>query len=104
MRKTGRSTGKEQTGARQRYSPLKEFARKAPWDTVMVSGLAFVEEALEAERSALCETRYAHDAEHVAQRAGYAASSVTLGGRRAQVDDRRGALRRACGAGRDWHR
>jgi len=86
MRKTGRSTDKEQTGDRQRYLPLKDFAREALWDTVMVSGLAFVEEALEAERSALCGTRYAHDAERVAQRAGHVASSLTLGGRRAQVE------------------
>jgi transposase-like protein len=86
MRKTGRSTGKEQTGDRQRYLPLREFAREALWDTVMVSGLAFVEEALEAERSALCGARYAHDAERAAMRAGHVASSLTLGGRRAQVE------------------
>ena len=86
MRKTGRRTGKEQTGSRQRYLPLKEFAREALWDTVMVSGLAFVEEALEAERSALCGMRYAHDAERVAQRAGHVVSSLCLGGRRAQVE------------------
>ena len=67
MRKTGRRTGKEQTGSRQRYLPVKEFARGALWDTSMFSGLAFVEKALEAERSALCGTRYAHDAERVAQ-------------------------------------
>jgi hypothetical protein len=36
----------------------------------MASGLAFVEEALEAERSARCGTRYAHGAERTALRAG----------------------------------
>jgi len=43
IRKTGRSTGEEQTGGGLRYLPLKEFARKALWDTVMLSGLAFIE-------------------------------------------------------------
>jgi len=85
MRKTGRSTDKEQTGGRQRYLPVKEFAREALWDRVMVAGLAFVEEALEAERTALCDPRYAHDAERAAMRAGHVASSLTLGARRAQV-------------------
>jgi len=85
MRKTGRSTDKEQTGGRQRYLPLKEFAREALWDRVMVAGLAIVEEALEAERTALCGPRYAHDAERAAMRAGHVASSLTLGARRAQV-------------------
>lgn len=85
MRKIDRSKGKEQTGARQRYLPLSEFAREALWDTVMLSGLAFVEEALEAERSGLCGPRYAHDAGRAALRAGHVASSLTLGGRRAEV-------------------
>ena len=85
MRKIGRSKGKEQTGAGQRYLPLSEFAREALLDTVMLSGLAFVEEALEAERSALCGPRYAHDAGRAAMRAGHVASSLTLGGRRAEV-------------------
>jgi hypothetical protein len=30
--------------------PLRELAQEALWDTVMLSGLAFVEEALEADR------------------------------------------------------
>jgi hypothetical protein len=65
--------------------PLREFAREALWETVMLSGLAFAEEALEAERTALCGPRYAHDAGPAAMRAGHAASSLTLGGRRAEV-------------------
>ena len=54
MRKIGRSKVQEQTRRQQRYLPLREFAREALWDTVVLSGLVFVEEELEAER-----TRYA---------------------------------------------
>ena len=85
MNKAGRSKVQEQTGPRPRYLPLREFARTALWDTVMLSGLAFVEEELEAERTALCGPRYAHVAERQAMRAGHVASSLTLGGRRAEV-------------------
>ncbi len=60
MRKTGRSKDKEQTGAAQRYLPLKEFAREVLWDTVVLSGIACAEKGLEAERTALCGARYAH--------------------------------------------
>jgi putative transposase len=86
MRKTGKTGVEEQTGSGQRYLPLREFAREALWETVMLSGLAFAEEALEAERTALCGPRYAHDAGRAAMRAGHAASSLTLGGRRAEVN------------------
>ncbi len=85
MSKTGRSRGREQTAPRQRYLPLKQFAREALWDTVVFSGLAFVEEELEAERTALCGPRYAHDPARAAIRAGHVASSLTLGGRRVAV-------------------
>ena len=86
MRKIGRSRDKEQPERGQRYLPLKQLAREALWDTVVYSGLAFVEEELEAERTALCGPRYAHDAERAALRAGHVASSLTLGGRRVEVD------------------
>jgi hypothetical protein len=85
MRKIGRSKAEEQTRQRQRYLPLREFARAALWDTVVLSGLAVVEEELEAERTALCGPRYAHIAERKAIRAGHVSSSLTLGGRRAEV-------------------
>lgn len=62
--------------------PLREFARQALWDTVVLSGLAFVEEQLETERTALCGPRYAHRRRRGAVRAGRVASSLTLGGRR----------------------
>ena len=62
-----------------------KFAREALWYTVVLSGLAFVEEELEAERAALCGARYAHLAGRAATRAGHVTSSLTLGGRRAEV-------------------
>src|SRR5215469_15366004 len=85
MRKIGRSKAEGQTGHRPRYLPLKEFAREALWDTMVLSGLAFVEEELEAERTALCGPRYAHVTGREAIRAGHVSSSLTLGGRRAEV-------------------
>jgi putative transposase len=84
VRKTGKSRDKEQARA-SRYLPLKEFAREALWDTVIFSGLAYAEEALEAERRAICGERYAHLADRVAMRSGHAASSLTLGGRRVKL-------------------
>jgi putative transposase len=85
MRKIGRSKAEGQTGHRPRYLPLREFAREALWDTMVLSGLAFVEEELEAERTALCGPRYAHVTGREAIRAGHVSSSLTLGGRRAEV-------------------
>ncbi len=86
MRKTGRSTAEEQTAGKQGYLPLKEFFHEALWDTVVVSGFEFAQEQLEAERAALCGPRYAHLAARAAMRAGHAKSSLTLGGRRAEID------------------
>jgi putative transposase len=85
MRKTGKTRGKEQTGSGQEVLRLRELAREALWETVMLSGLAFAEEALEAERTRLCGPRYTHNAERAALRAGHAASALTLGGRRTEV-------------------
>ena len=48
-------------------------------------GLACVDEALEAERAALCGARYVHRADRQALRAGHLASSLVLGGRRVAV-------------------
>jgi hypothetical protein len=60
MRKTGKVRGKEQSAAGQLKLRLRGLAREALWNTVVLSGLAFVEEELEAERTALCGARYAH--------------------------------------------
>jgi putative transposase len=86
MRKTGRSRVRGQTAGRQWYLPLSEFFHEALWNTVVVSGFEFAQEQLEAERAALCGPRYAHLAERGAMRAGHAKSSLTLGGRRAEID------------------
>jgi len=86
MRKRGRSRVEEQTAGKQWYLPLKQFFHEALWDTVVVSGFEFAREQLEAERAVLCGPRYAHLAERAAMRAGHAKSSLTLGGRRAEID------------------
>ena len=62
------------------------MAREALWDTVVFSGLAFVENELEAERAVLCGPRYAHSAERQALRSGHVPSSLVLGGRRVKVE------------------
>jgi len=85
MGKTGRSRAEVQTGSEQWYLPLGEFFHEALWDTVVVSGFEFAREQLEAERAALCGPRYAHLAERAAMRAGHAKSSLSLGGRRAEI-------------------
>ena len=68
---------------------LRGLARAALWDTVVISGLAFVEEEMEAERAALCGPRYAHLAERQAQRCGPVRSSLVMGGRRVKVEQPR---------------
>jgi hypothetical protein len=76
MEKNGRRSGREQSAHRQLIVPLRGLAREALWETVVISGLAFVEEEMEAERAALCGPRYAHLVERQALR------SDTLPGRR----------------------
>ena len=55
-------------------------------ETVIGAGLACVDEALEAERVALCGARYEHAVDRKALRAGHAGSSLVLGGRRVAVN------------------
>ena len=86
MKKNGKSQGREQSVQTQLMLPLRGLARAALWDTVVISGLAFVEEEMEAERAALCGPRYAHLAEREAQRSGHVPSSLVLGGRRVKVE------------------
>ena len=80
-----KSRGKEQRPPGQLRLPFLGLAREALWDTVLLSGLAFVEEELEAERAALCGPRYAHQTERQAVRSGHVPSSLVLGGRRVSV-------------------
>ena len=86
MNKNGKSRGREQSAQKQLMLPLRGLARAALWDTVVISGLAFVEEEMEAERAALCGPRYAHLAERQAQRSGHVPSSLVMGGRRVKVE------------------
>ena len=66
--------------------PLRGLAREALWDTVMISGLAFVEDELEAERVAVCGQRYEHQVGRQALRSGHVPSSLVMGGRRVKVE------------------
>ena len=86
MGKIGRRRGREQSAEGQLLLPLRGPAREALWDTVVLSGLAFVEEEMEAERAGLCGPRYAHLAERQALRSGHVPSSLVLGGRRVKVE------------------
>jgi hypothetical protein len=57
VNKNGKSRGREQSAQKQLILPLRGLARAALWDTAVISGLAFVEEEMEAERAALCGPR-----------------------------------------------
>src|SRR5712692_3421552 len=83
VNKNGKRRGREQSARNQ--LPLRGLAREALWDTVVISGLAFVEDELEEERAVLCGPRYAHLAERQALRSGHVPSSLVLGGRRVKV-------------------
>jgi putative transposase len=69
-------------GAGQLWLRLPGLVGEALYETVIGVGLACVDEALEAERAALCGARYLHIAGRQALRAGHVASSLVLGGRR----------------------
>ena len=86
VKKNGKSRGREQSAQKQLMLPLRGLAREALWDTVVISGLAFVEEEMEAERAALCGPRYAHLAGRQAQRSGHVPSSLVMGGRRVKFE------------------
>ena len=90
VNKNGKRRGLEQSAHRQLMLPLRGLARAARWDSVVISGLALVAEAMEAERAALCGPRYAHLAERQAQRSGQVPSALVLGGRRVKVERPRG--------------
>ena len=85
MRKIGRSKVQAQTHGQQQYLPLREFAREALWDTVVLAGLGFVQEELERERTGLCGERYAHQEGRQAGRVGHVPSALVLGGRRVEI-------------------
>jgi putative transposase len=86
MRKSDRRSVEEQSDRVQLQLRLRDLVREALFDTVIVSGLEFVGEVLEEERGALCGPRYQHDRLRHALRAGSVPSSLSLGGRRVEVD------------------
>src|SRR5262249_12110051 len=77
---------REAAGQGQLWLQLPGLVREALYEAVIAAGLACVDEVLEAERSGLCGARYQHLAERQALRAGHAASSLVLGGRRVAVN------------------
>jgi putative transposase len=85
MKKTGKKREKEQSASGQFRFPFHGLAREALWDTVVQSGFGFVQDELEAERTALCGERYAHQEQRQAVRAGHVPSSLVLGGRRVEL-------------------
>jgi putative transposase len=70
----------------QLWLRLPDLVRDALYETVIGAGLACVDEALEAERVALCGPRYEHAVDRKALRAGHVGSSLVLGGRRVAVN------------------
>jgi transposase-like protein len=87
MRKSAKSEGRKKAAdKRQLWLRLPGLVREALYETVIGAGLACVDEALEAERVALCGARYEHAVDRRALRAGHAGSSLVLGGRRVAVN------------------
>jgi putative transposase len=87
MSKSAKSEGRRKAaGEGQLWLRLPGLVREALFETVIGAGLACVDEVLESERVVLCGGRYAHLAERQALRAGHAASSLVLGGRRVAMN------------------
>src|SRR5271155_2206280 len=86
MNKSAKNKGGKKAGSEgQLWLRLPGLVGAALYDTVIGAGLACVDEALEAERGALCGARYAQLADRQALPAGHVASSLVLGGRRVAV-------------------
>jgi hypothetical protein len=58
----------------QKRLPFRELVREALFDTAVISGLEYIAEVLEEERTAWCQRRYRHDLQRQALRAGSASS------------------------------
>src|SRR6202049_1568052 len=87
MSKSAKSEGrKKATDQGQLWLRLPGLVREALYETVIGAGRACVDDALEAERVALCGARYEHAVDRKALRAGHAGSSLVLGGRRVAVN------------------
>jgi putative transposase len=87
MSKSAKSEGRKKAADQgQLWLRLPGLVREALYETVIGAGLACVDEAVEAERVALCGVRYEHAVDRKALRAGHAGSSLVLGGRRVAVN------------------
>jgi putative transposase len=86
MGKSDRRSVEEQSRRAQLRLPFRELVREALFDTVIVSGLEYVREVLEEERTALCGARYQHDTQRQAMRTGSVPSSLSLGGWRVELE------------------
>jgi putative transposase len=87
MSKSAKSEGRRKAADRgPLWLRLPSLVGEALYETVIGAGLACVDEALEAERVALCGARYEHAVDRKALRAGHAGSSLVLGGRRVAVN------------------
>ena len=80
MSKSAKSEGrKKATDQGQLWLRLPGLVREALYETVIGAGLACVDEALEAERVALCGARYEHAVDRKALRAGHAGEFAGFG-------------------------
>jgi putative transposase len=86
MKKTDRRSAGAQSRRMQLQLPLRDVVGEAQFDTVIVAGVGFVGEVLEEERTALCGPRYQRDPQRQALRAGRLSSSLSLGGRRVEIE------------------
>jgi putative transposase len=86
MKKTDRRIAGAQKSQTQLQFPLHDLVREALFDTVMVAGVWLVGEVLEEERTALWGPHYCHDSQRRALRAGSLSSSLSLGGRRVEIE------------------
>jgi transposase-like protein len=72
----------------QRHLPLVDLlvdTRAELMELAIASGLKVLTTMLEADRTAICGPRYAHEPERAASRAGTVTSEVVLGGRKVQI-------------------
>jgi transposase-like protein len=72
----------------QRHLPLVDLlvdTRADLMELAVASGLKVLTTMLEADRTAICGPRYAHQSERAASRAGTVSSEVVLGGRHVQI-------------------
>jgi putative transposase len=72
----------------QRHLPLVDLLvdmRADLMELAVASGLKVLTTMLEADRTAICGPRYAHEPERAASRAGTVTSEVVLGGRKVQI-------------------